>query len=241
MIPKKENNVNLKDISKLRERIEKLENENKEIKRITDSEYKQIGNELKEIKKIIDNQSKEINSKLVNEINEINKKLNIELELTNSKLENVLQKISDTLDKEISEIKNNQRLNQEKIQEMIKTQEDIITDMVKKLNYEFSTHKTNILKDFESIKNQQDVLKISYTINEKRLMEQIKELISKEFSNRLRGQEGEILLKTWIDEFKEIIEDFDKLKKLQPKEFSLKLAEISNTIELFKNKLQIDE
>ncbi|MFX1356879.1 MAG: hypothetical protein ACFFA8_06285 [Promethearchaeota archaeon] len=204
-------------------------------------EYKQIGNEIKDINKNIDNKTKEISSKIVNEINEINKKLKDELEKTNSKLEDVLQKISDTLDKEISSIKSNQTLNQEQLQEMIKTQEDIITDMVKKLNDEFSKHKIGILKDIESVKSQQDVLKISYTINEKRLMEQIKELISKEFSNRLHGQEGEILLKTWIDEFKEIIEDFDKLKKLQPKEFSLKLAEISNTIDLFKQKLQIDK
>ncbi|MFX1406599.1 MAG: hypothetical protein ACFFC9_07650 [Promethearchaeota archaeon] len=204
-------------------------------------EYKQIGNEIKDINKNIDNKTKEISSKIVNEINEINKKLKDELEKTNSKLEDVLQKISDTLDKEISSIKSNQTLNQEQLQEMIKTQEDIITDMVKKLNDEFSKHKIGILKDIESVKSQQDVLKISYTINEKRLMEQIKELISKEFSKRLHGQEGEILLKTWIDEFKEIIEDFDKLKKLQPKEFSLKLAEISNTIDLFKQKLQIDK
>lgn len=124
---------------------------------------------------------------------------------------------------------------------MIKTQEDIIVDMVKKLDDDFSKHRADILKEIESVKNQQDILKISYTINEKRLMEQIKELISKEFSDRLRGQEGEVLLRTWIDEFREIIEDFDKLKRLQPKEFSLKLAEISNTIDLFKQKLQIDK
>jgi len=124
---------------------------------------------------------------------------------------------------------------------MIKTQVDIIVDMVKKLDDDFSKHRADILKEIESVKNQQDILKISYTINEKRLMEQIKELISKEFSDRLHGQEGEILLRTWIDEFREIIEDFDKLKKLQPKEFSLKLAEISNTIDLFKQKLQIEK
>ncbi|MFX0058112.1 MAG: hypothetical protein ACFE85_10010 [Candidatus Hodarchaeota archaeon] len=205
-----------------------------------DSKYEQIANEIKELKKIIDNKNKEISSRIDKEINDINRKLKNELELVNSKLENILQRITDTLDKEIMGIKSNQTLNQEQLEEMIKTQEDIIVDMVKKLDDEFSKHKTGILNDIESVKSQQDVLKISYTINEKKLMQQVKELVSKEFSNRLQGQEAEILLKTWIDEFKEIIEDFEKLKILKPKEFSLKIAEISNTIDLFKQKLQIE-
>ena len=44
-------------------------------------------------------------------------------------------------------------------------------------------------------------------------------------------------MKIWISEFKAIINDFEKLKKLKPKEFSIRLNEISDTIEVFKQKL----
>ncbi|MHA1349294.1 MAG: hypothetical protein ACTSPZ_00490 [Promethearchaeota archaeon] len=49
--------------------------------------------------------------------------------------------------------------------------------------------------------------------------------------------ENEILMKIWISEFKEIIRDFEKLKKLKPKEFSVRLNEISETIDIFKQKI----
>jgi len=44
-------------------------------------------------------------------------------------------------------------------------------------------------------------------------------------------------MKIWISEFKEILRDFEKLKKLKPKEFSVWLNEISDTIEIFKQKI----
>ena len=41
----------------------------------------------------------------------------------------------------------------------------------------------------------------------------------------------------WIKELKDIIADFEKLKKMNPKEFTMKIEEISDTIELFKQKI----
>jgi hypothetical protein len=44
-------------------------------------------------------------------------------------------------------------------------------------------------------------------------------------------------MKIWINEFKEIINNFEKLKKLKPKDFSVRLNEISDTIEVFKQRI----
>jgi len=131
--------------------------------------------------------------------------------------------------------------NREQIEEKIKVQEEIIMDMIKKFNDEFFKHKSKISEDMETLKTQQDVLKISYAINENKLIDKIKSLISTELNNKIQGQESEILMKIWIDEFKEIANNFEKLKKLKPKEFNLRLNEILNTLEQFKERIHTFE
>jgi Txe/YoeB family toxin of Txe-Axe toxin-antitoxin module len=110
-------------------------------------------------------------------------------------------------------------------------------DMINRFNEELLKHKSTMSEDMEKLKTQQDVLRISYTINEKKLMDKINSSISEVISRRIEGKESEILMKIWINEFKEIIGDFEKLKKLKPKEFSLRLNEISDTIDIFKQKI----
>ena len=110
-------------------------------------------------------------------------------------------------------------------------------DMIKKFNDELLQHKTTMQDDMQQLKTQQDVLKISYTINEKKLMDKINSSITNILNMRIEGKESEILMKIWINEFKEIINDFEKLKKLKSKEFSVRLNEISDTIEVFKQKI----
>ncbi|MBY9012330.1 MAG: hypothetical protein KGD70_08140 [Candidatus Lokiarchaeota archaeon] len=110
-------------------------------------------------------------------------------------------------------------------------------DMINKFNEELLKHKTSMKEGMEKLKTQQDVLRISYTINEKKLMDKINSSIAEVINKRIEGKESEILMKIWINEFKEIINDFEKLKKLKPKEFSVRLNEISDTIEIFKQKL----
>jgi len=110
-------------------------------------------------------------------------------------------------------------------------------DMINRFNDELLTHKSTMKEDMEKLKTQQDVLKISYTINEKKLMDKIDSSITKSISKHIEGKESEILMKIWINEFKEIIENFEKLKKLKPKEFSVRLNEISDTIEVYKQKI----
>lgn len=141
---------------------------------------------------------------------------------------------------EVKEIKKMIYNTEEKIEETIKVQEDIIMGMMQKFNEEYFKHKTMVLKELEALKNSQDILKISYTINESKLLEQIKNVVKIEFNNKIKGQEAELLMKLWIDELKEIINNFENLKKANPKEFSVQLKEISDTINAFKQKIGID-
>lgn len=126
---------------------------------------------------------------------------------------------------------------QERLEQTIRTQEEIIMDMINKFNEELLQHKSSMKEDIEILKTQQDVLKISYTINEKKFMDKVNSSISTIINKQVEGKENEILMKIWISEFKEIIRDFEKLKKLKPKEFSVRLNEISDTIDIFKQKI----
>ncbi|MHA1291679.1 MAG: hypothetical protein ACTSQJ_03300 [Promethearchaeota archaeon] len=128
-------------------------------------------------------------------------------------------------------------LNTNQIQEQIKTQEDIIMSMIHKFDDQFLQEKTKILSEIEEIKSQYDVLKISFTVNEKNLLEKIKAMIESEIRLTVKGKEKEILMKLWIEELKEIINDFEKLKKAKPKEFMLQLNEITSIIDSFKRKI----
>ena len=139
---------------------------------------------------------------------------------------------------DISAIKKDISLNQERMEQTIKTQEEIIMDMINKFNDQLLIHKSQMQKDIETLKTQQDVLRISYTLNEKKLMDKINTSITKTLRKLIQGKESELLMKVWVDEFREIIENFENLKKLKPKEFSIRLTEISDTIEIFKQKIK---
>jgi len=170
------------------------------------------------------------------QINKLEERINSSL-IPPKEFQNLLDQVN-KLDYEVKNLKNDHNSNQRRMEQTISTQEEIIMDMIKKFNDEFIQHRTNILQDFESLKTQQDVLKISYAVNEKKLLEKLKTVINDEIKNRIDGKESEILMKIWIEEFKDIIDNFEKLKKLKPKEFSVRLNEIANTIELFKQKIQ---
>lgn len=141
------------------------------------------------------------------------------------------------LENEVNKLSKENLYYREQIEEKIKIQEDIIMDMLKKFNEEFYKHKSEVVNDIETLKSQQDVLRISYTVNENKLVEKVKDLITEELKERIRGQESEILMKMWIDEFKDIIKNFEKLKKLKPKEFNLRLNELLKNMEVFKQKI----
>lgn len=138
------------------------------------------------------------------------------------------------------EVAKNQSQMLQRIEETIKTQEEIIMDMIKKFNDEFYQHKTNVLGELEHLKNQQDVLKISYAVNENKLIDKIEKIVIRKVQDKIDGRENEILMKIWIEEFKKIIENFDTLKKMKPDEFKIRLKEIADVIDLYKSKIQAE-
>ena len=152
-----------------------------------------------------------------------------------SKLSERVKKVEDN----IESIKKDISIQQQQFENTIKTQEEIIVDMINRFNDEFLKNKTRVTTDLEEVKSQQDILRISYTINESQLMNKIKDLIGYEIKKSIKGKEEQILMRTWIDELKKIVSNFDELKKLHPREFNLQLEEISNIIEFFKQKLTI--
>ena len=110
-------------------------------------------------------------------------------------------------------------------------------DMIKSFDDKFMKDRERIEADLREVKAQQDVVKISYTVNEKRLLDKIRALINTELKDLTKDKEQELLMKMWISQLREIITNFEKLKKLQPKEFLIQINEIAETIEAFKSKI----
>ncbi|MHA1824670.1 MAG: hypothetical protein ACTSXM_12505 [Promethearchaeota archaeon] len=189
---------------------------------------------LKTFQKLVD----QVN-KLAEENVELKKKLEIDIKDVNEKLEYRAKKNEDEITRETIEIKKMLQTTQERIEETIKVQEEIIMDMIKKFNEEFYKHKSNVLDDIGAIKNRQDILKISYTVNEAKLLEMIKRVISKNISGKIKGRESEALMRIWIEEFKDIINRFENIKDLPPLEFNTRLDELSNIVNSFKQKIQL--
>ena len=178
-------------------------------------------------------------NKLAEENVELKKKLEIDFKNLNEKLEYRAKKNEDEITRETLEIKKMLQTTQDRIEETINVQEEIIMDMIKKFNDEFYKHKSDVLQDLESIKNQQDILRISYTVNEAKLLEMIKTVITKELSNKIKGQQSETLMRIWIEEFKDIIKKFEKIKDLPPQDFNARLDELSSIVNSFKQKIQL--
>jgi ABC-type Fe3+/spermidine/putrescine transport system ATPase subunit len=149
----------------------------------------------------------------------------------------IIEKEIKSIRQSLNELQNKVASNQEQNMKQIETQEEIIMSMIHKFDDQFMQDKSKIEGELEKVKADQDVLKISFTVNEKQLLEKIKAMIYTEIRNACREKEYEILMNTWISELNEIIADFEKLKKLHPQEFNIKMNEIARTIELFKQKI----
>jgi len=109
-----------------------------------------------------------------------------------------LKQLNIKIDNFKEEVAKNRSQMLQRIEETIKTQEEIIMDMIKKFNDEFYQHKTNVLGELEHLKNQQDVLKISYAVNENKLIEKIEKIVIRKVQDKIDGRENEILMKIWI-------------------------------------------
>ena len=221
-IPKKDEleEISPKDFQNLIEQTKKLNNTIDSVRSVP-KKIKNLEERFNKVQDKIDS-VKKISEAVHNLTNQMNK---LEISMKSAK-------------EEISAIKKDISFNQERMEQTIKTQEEIIMDMINKFNEQLLIHKSQMQKDVETIKTQQDVLRISYTINEKKLIDKMNTSITKTLRKLLQGKESELLMKIWVDEFREIIENFENLKKLKPKEFSIRLTEISDTMEIFKQKIK---
>ena len=168
--------------------------------------------------------------KLVDQVDDLKENI----ESVNKKLVENVSLIHENIKKVEEEI----AINKDQNEETIRTQEDIIISMIHKFNDEFLMFKNKVIEELESVKEEIDIMKISFTINENQLVEKMKTTIREELKNIISGKEDELLMKLWINELKEILSNFENLKNLHPKEFNLQIEEIANTIEVFKQKLR---
>jgi hypothetical protein len=126
----------------------------------------------------------------------------------------VLNDRIDLLERDVENLKQQIHLNKEQVDEYIKNQEEIIMDMINKFNDQFLNYKSKFLADIDNLKSQQDILKISYSINEKRLLDKVDDHIKTEIEKYVKGKEKEVLISIWIQELKQIISNFFNISKL---------------------------
>ena len=116
------------------------------------------------------------------------------------------------------------------------TKEEVLRDMIKAINVENTEFQNNLEPMLESLKSEQDLVKITVDVLKKQIKENAKEWINDEIKLACKNKEKEILMNLWIDEMKEIIDNLDKLKEMHPKELKIHINEILSTIESFKQK-----
>jgi len=143
-----------------------------------------------------------------------------------------------SMEKEIARIQNDFQQFQQKIKGTIKNQEKILVDIMNKFKKKQKDDMLKVETAIEKLREAQDTLKISFTVNEKKLKEIINNTIQSEMRRSVMGKEKELMMKYWIEELKEIISNFESLKKKKPQEFSLELNQIAEMIEIFKQKLK---
>lgn len=239
MFKKKEGeNATQEDILKVQADLNNFENEIKKDNRRIEAKIRKgllkTKNESQEL-------LKNLEGKLTQKIQNNQKKA---LERENDLKENLTQEISilkkkvESLNTKIDDIDNKLARSQEDIKEHIKNQEEIIMDMIKKFNDELLSYKNKFISDLDDLRSEQDILKISYSINEKKLLQKMKSEIHKEMNEAVKNKEKEILMNLWINELKEIITNFEELKKMNPKEFKIQINEICNVIDTFKQELE---
>jgi len=122
--------------------------------------------------------------------------------------------------------------------EQIKTQEEVFKSKFTDFAEQYLIDKKNISAKLQEIESEHDTMKISLTISESHLLKRLKDMVSNEIKASIKGKEQELLMNLWIDELNEIVSNFEKLKKMHPKEFALRLNEISRTIDLFRQNLK---
>lgn len=230
---------------KFEKRVKKLKDQLKDQKddfeEAIDKQENKFNDALKEIAKKIE---KQIESQKV-QIQQLEKKIETTHKQIKNELENSIGKVeiefSEKLKSEQEYIKKLEQNVEKTIKRMIRNienQKSTTDDRIQSLKDNISQENHELMVKIGDLKEELDTLKISYTINEKTLLEKVKDVIRVEVKNAVVGYEKEALMNVWIEELKEIINDFDKLKQQNPEEFDLHIKEIVSTIEFFRKRLK---
>jgi chromosome segregation ATPase len=214
-----------------REDFNELFNEQKE-------EYEHLIMELeRELTETIESQQNKI-QELEREIKANRKDTLNELDTTANVIKDEFLQKHQSQQEYIRKLEQNFERSVKKIINNIEHQKTITDERIQSLKEDFSQENHELTSKIEDLRGELDTLKISYTINEKKLLEKVKDVIRVEVKNAVKGHEKETLMNVWIDELKEIANDFDELKQQNPEEFELKIKEITSTIEFFREKLE---
>jgi len=160
--------------------------------------------------------------------------------IIDQKLEDQINLLEQKFQKQVNDLAeklNDVSTNLENIQDQIQNQKDDSIGLNNEINELITKTTSKIESELEDVKGQQDVLKVSFDVLEKNILEEAKSMIYSEVRMACKDKEDEILMNMWIEELKEIINDFDKLKEMNPKDLKIQIGEISKVIALFKEKL----
>jgi len=245
-ITKLDQNLN-KDIStldqKVSEQITKVQKESKEqfkqLEMKLNDQFNIINKKIEDITNLYDQELKDkistLELKLEEKLNNLNNKY-IELENRHKQLidsiENRIRAIGDNL----KAVSDDLSIKIQQFKEGFETKEEVLRDMFKKFESENIEFHESLKPILENLKSQQDLVKISMDVLKKQIYESAKEWISEEIKLACKNKEKEILMNLWIDEMKDIINNLDKLKETNPKDFKIHINEIYATIESFKQK-----
>ena len=138
-----------------------------------------------------------LDQKFQEQVNDLTEKLSNHVNSTKL-ITNGLEDKIDNLTKDIS-------INLQNIQDQIKTQKDDNISMSNDINELITKTTSKIDSEFKQIKGQQDVLKVSFDVLEKKILEDAKTMIFGEVRMACKDKEDEILMNIWIEELKEII------------------------------------
>ena len=206
--------------------------------RYFDDNMKQIQTSISNLEKTIKKEVSSIQERFKADVSNLEKTLKTDVSNLDKTLKTDISKIQERITKDVSSIQDWIKRDVSNIQERIKTQEDVYSSKLKEFSEQYLIDKNNLTLEIQEIRGEHDTMKVSLTVSDKQLGERTKALVSNEIKNAAKGKEYELLMKYWIDELRDIVDNFDKLKRMHPKEFNLQLNEIAETVEIFKQKIR---
>jgi len=201
---------------------------NKKIEDLANMFEGELKDKFININKKLEENFKTLNLEMENKFKDINQKLNENVNILEEKIGSLLDRIK-TVEEDFS-------TKLKIFTEKVDTKEEVLRDMLKKFEADNIEFKNNLKPVLETLKSQQDLVKITLDVQKKQIHDSAKEWINDEIKLACKNKEREILMNLWIDEMKEIIDNLDKLKDMHPKELKLHINEISSTIGSFKQK-----